>query len=39
MLLFGESYVTEGEIVNFDRYNKAERNKMKEMTYIFKLQL
>ena len=39
MLLFWESYVTEGEIVNFDRYNKDERNKMKEMTYIFKLQL
>lgn len=31
--------MTEGEIVNFDRYNKDERNKMKEMTYIFKLQL
>lgn len=39
MLLIWESFVTEGEIVNFDKYNKDVGNKMREMTYILKLQL
>ena len=30
-------FVTEGEIVNFDKCNKDEGNKMREMTYILKL--